>query len=181
MSKFEYQSYLQGALHDGTRSDLHNTYRISQKGTSWLSRLSEMLAEMGHRSWMYQEGKTREVHVLETTAKFLDVNFNPDLLESDAERKAYVRGYFDAEGGLPQSPDARFYIQFTQKDRVELEKVKQILERMGIEGGEVHNPSVEVDPYYWRFYVRANSHKAFAETIGSWHPRKAEIFQRMKI
>lgn len=132
MSKYEYQSYLQGALHDGTRSDLHNTYRISQKGTNWLSRLSDMLAEIGHKSWMYQEGKTREVYVLETTAKFLDVNFNPDLLESDAERIAYVRGY-------------------------------------------------EVDPNYWRFYVRANSHKAFAETIGSWHPRKAGIFQRMKI
>jgi len=181
MSKHEYQSYLQGALHDGTRSDSHNTYRISQKGTSWLSRLSDMLAEIGHKSWMYQEGKTREVYVLETTAKFLDVNFNPDLLESDAERIAYVRGYFDAEGGLPQSPDARFYIQFTQKDRVELEKVKEILERMGIECGEVHNPSAKVDPNYWRFYVRAKSHKAFAEKIGSWHPRKAGIFQRMKI
>ena len=180
MSKREYQSYLQGALHDGTRSDLHNTHRISQKGTGWLSRLKDAFAEMGHKSWMYQEGKLREVYVLETTAKFLDVNFDPDLLESDAERIAYVRGYFDAEGGLPQSPDARFYIQFTQKDRVELEKVKRILERLGIECGEAHNPNAEVDPNYWRFYVRAKSHKAFAEKIGSWHPRKEGLFQRMK-
>ena len=180
MSKREYQSYLQGALHDGTRSDLHNTHRISQKGTGWLSRLKDAFAEMGHKSWMYQEGKLREVYVLETTAKFLDVNFDPDLLESDAERIAYVRGYFDAEGGLPQSPDARFYIQFTQKDRAELEKVKRILERLGIECGELHNPNVEVDPNYWRFYVRAKSHKAFAEKIGSWHPRKEGLFQRMK-
>ena len=180
MSKRECQSYLQGALHDGTRSDLHNTHRISQKGTGWLSRLKETFAEIGHKSWMYREGQLREVYALETTAKFLDVNFDPDLLETDAERIAYVRGYFDAEGGLPQSPDARFYIQFTQKDRVELEKVKRILERLGIECGELHNPNVEVDPNYWRFYVRAKSHKAFAEKIGSWHPRKEGLFQRMK-
>ncbi len=181
MSKREHQAYLQGALHDGTRSDLHNTHRISQKGTAWLSRLRGLLAEIGYKSWMYQEGKTREVYVLETTARFLDVDFDPDLLETDAERAAYVRGYFDAEGGVPQSPDARFYIQFTQKDRVELEKVKAVPERMGIECGQVHNPSAEVDPDYWRFYVRAKSHKDFAGLIGSWHPRKTGILQRMKI
>jgi hypothetical protein len=92
-----------------------------------------------------------------------------------------VRGYFDAEGGLPQSPGARFYIQFTRKDRVELKKVKAILAGMGIDCGEMHNPSVGVDPNYWRFYVRARSHRDFAEKVGSWHPRKAGIFKRMKI
>ena len=119
--------------------------------------------------------------MLETTAQFLDVDFDPDSLNTSEERIAYVRGYFDAEGGLPQSPDARFYIQFTQKDRDELEKVKTILESIGIECGEAHNPSVEVDPDYWRFYVRAKSYKAFAELVGSWHPRKEAILQRMKI
>lgn len=181
MSKREYQSYLQGALHDGTRSDQHNTHRISQKGTDWLMRLKEILAELGHSAWIYREGSAREVYVLETTAKFLDVDFDPDILKFDDERIAYVRGYFDAEGGLPQSPDARFYIQFTQKDYDELEKVKIILDDMGIECGEMHNPSVEVDPNYWRFYVRAKSHEDFAEKIGSWHPRKAGILERMKI
>jgi hypothetical protein len=88
MSKCEDQSYLQGALHDGTRSDLHKTHRISQKGTDWLLRLSDILAGLGHKSWIYQEGSTREVYVLETTAKFLDMNLDPDLLESDAERIA---------------------------------------------------------------------------------------------
>ena len=180
MSKREYQAYLQGALHDGTRSDLHNTHRISQKGIGWLSQLSSLLAEMGHKSWMYREGKTREVYVLETTAHFLDTDYDPDLLVTDAERIAYVRGYFDAEGGLPRSPEARLYIQFTQKDRSELEQVKTILESMGIECGEVHTPSAEVDPDYWRFYVRAKSHMAFAGLIGSWHPRKDAILRRMK-
>jgi len=123
----------------------------------------------------------REVYVLETTASFLDVGYDPDLLETEAERQAYVRGYFDAEGGLPQSPTARFYVQFTQKDRCELAKVKAILENMSIQCGVLHNPSAQIDPDYWRFFVRANSYRAFAEKIGSWHPRKQPIIQRMMI
>jgi hypothetical protein len=177
----EYQAYLQGALHDGTRSILHNTHRICQKGSDWLSLLSLMLNEVGHGSWIYQEGKTREVYVLETTASFLDIDYDPDLLETEAECKAYVRGYFDAEGGLPQSPNARFYVQFTQKDRCELTKVKAILESINIQCGILHNPSAQIDPDYWRFFVRAKSYRVFAEKIGSWHPRKQPILQRMMI
>ena len=53
---------------------------------------------------------------------------------------------------------------------------------LGIKCGEIHNPSAEVDSDYWRFYVLAKSHKAFAVLIGSWHPRKEGILkQRMKI
>jgi hypothetical protein len=176
-----FQAYLQGALHDGTRSGLHHTHRFSQKGTEWLSRLAAILAAFGHRSWMYQEGKARTVFVLETSASFLDVDFDPDCLSSQQEQMAYVRGYFDAEGGLPQSPEARFYIQLTQKDRAELEKVKQILETLGIACGKMHNPSARIDPDSWRFFVRTMSHLAFASTIGSWHPIKERILQRMMI
>ncbi len=176
-----FQAYLQGALHDGTRSHLHHTHRFSQKGTDWLNRLAMILTSLGHRSWLYQEGKDRSVFVLETSASFLDVDFDPDQLVLQDEQIAYVRGYFDAEGGLPQSPDARFYVQFTQKDRIELEKVKLILELLGITCGKMHNPSVRVDPDYWRFFVRTRSHLAFASQIGSWHPIKELILQRKMI
>lgn len=181
MSLREYQAYLQGALHDGTRSNLHNTHRISQKGTSWLQRLSFMLAEMGHRSWIYQEGQTRQVFVLETSARFLDVFYDPNQLKSDVERSAYVRGYFDAEGGIPFVPHVRFYVQFTQKNEVELGKVKAILESLDVQCGKLHNPSYRVDPHYWRFYVCARSYRDFAQVIGSWHPRKEMVLQRMMI
>jgi hypothetical protein len=130
---------------------------------------------------MYQEGKDRQVFALETSASFLDVDFDPDQFDSQPEQIAYVRGYFDAEGGLPYSPDARFYVQFTQKDRVELGKVKLILEQLGIACGKMHNPSVRVDPDYWRFFVRTHSHLAFASQIGSWHPIKERILPRKMI
>jgi hypothetical protein len=176
-----FQAYLQGALHDGTQSHLHHTHRFSQKGTDWLNRLATILTSLGHRSWLYQEGKDRSVFVLETSASFLDVEFDPNLLVLQDEQIAYVRGYFDAEGGLPQSPDARFYVQFTQKDRVELDKVKTILETLGITCGKMHNPSARIDPDYWRFFVRTRSHLAFASRIGSWHPIKELILQRKMI
>lgn len=182
MSKREYQAYLQGALHDGTRSELHNTHRISQKGTEWLEKLQECLAVLGHKSWIYREGRTRSVYILETTASFLSLDFDPDSLETEGEKVAYVRGYFDAEGGLPQQPNARFYVQFAQKNCVELSKVRNILEGLGIRCGKIHNPSKWADPNYWRFYVLTGSHRDFARIVGSWHPRKRAILRRrMKI
>jgi hypothetical protein len=176
-----FQAYLQGALHDGTRSDLHGTHRFSQKGTGWLDRLATILTILGHRSWTYQEGKDRKVFVLETSASFLDVDFDPDQFGSLPEQIAYVRGYFDVEGGLPQSPEARFYVQLTQKDWVELVKVKTILEMLGIACGKMHNPSAGVAPDYWRFFIRTGSHVAFASCVGSWRPIKEQILLRKMI
>jgi hypothetical protein len=58
----------------------------------------------------------------------------------------------------------------------------RILESWGIDCGRIHNPSRLVDPEYWRFYVRARSHKRFMTLVGSWHPRKRlQIDNRMKI
>ncbi len=140
-----------------------------------------MLFDLGYRSWIYREGKTRNVFILETSASFLDTEFDPNDLLSDAERIGFVKEYFDAEGGVPRSASARFYVQFVQKNLVELTKVKFILERFDIQCGVLHNPSRRVDPDYWRFFVRTCSHRKFASTIGSFHPRKEKLLQRMMI
>jgi len=73
---------------------------------------------------------------------------------------------------VPRNPRARFYIQLVQKDRLSLETLRSFLEDASISCGPLHNPSVRVDPDYWRFYVRSNSHERFVRTVGSWHPRK---------
>ena len=175
------KAYLQGALHDGTQSQMHHTHRIAQKNVEWLNTIHQILAVLGHRSWIYREGKTRDLHILETSAKFLQIDFDPDELEEDQERIAYTRGYFDAEGGLPRSLPSRFYIQICQKDQVELLKVRNILEEASISCGRIHNPSVKMDPDYWRFFVRTDSHQRFAEIIGSWHPLKDAVFKTRKM
>ncbi len=48
--------------------------------------------------------------------------------------------------------------------------------------GRIHNPSLTVDPNYWRFYVPSAGHRRFMEVVGSWHPRKRLLVDtRMKI
>lgn len=174
-------AYLHGALHDSTYSVRHGTIRFAQADRQWLEHLRSLLRRLGCRGWIYREGRSRQVWVLETTAR-LDYSCDPLSLPSRAERAAYVRGYFDAEGGLPHNPDARLYISFCQKNRMSLYRVQQILQQLGIHCGVIHCPSVRADPDDWRFYVRADSLRLFAAQIGSWQAHKQSILERrMKI
>jgi len=98
--------------------------------------LQDLFRKLGSRSWIYREGR-RNVWVVETTCKLAEATFT-----SLREKVAFVRGYFDAEGGIPRDSNARFYIQLVQKDRRDLEQVRQFLEDLGIGCGRIHNPSV---------------------------------------
>ena len=170
-SEAELRCYLSGASRDGTYSSRHRTLRISQKGTEWLEVLRLALGELGSKSWMYREGK-RDVFTLETTWCSMLVPRN------HRERVAFARGYFDAEGGVPRNPDARFYVQLVQKDLRDLDFVRGCLESVGIKCGKIHNPSVAVDPDYWRFFVRASSQTEFCRIVSSWHPRKRPLLEK---
>jgi intein-encoded DNA endonuclease-like protein len=92
--------------------------------------------------------------------------------EKTDEKLAYARGYFDAEGGIPQNSKARFYIQLVQKNLSDITELRTILDSVGISCGKLHNPSHKVDSDLWRFYVLAASQRDFAEKVSSWHPRK---------
>ncbi|MCA1705713.1 MAG: LAGLIDADG family homing endonuclease [Actinobacteria bacterium] len=133
--------------------------------------LAAIVRQLGRKAWVYEEGD-RGLSVVETC---LDLSANS--LGTQTERIAYARGYFDAEGGVPRNPNARFYVQFVQKDYRDLREVRDILLENDIDCGRLHNPSVRVDPSYWRFYVLARSLDSFARVIGSWHPRKRPLLQ----
>ena len=179
-SEKEIKSYLLGALHDATFSS-NRRFRFSQKGTEWLEFLQMLFEKIGYKSWIYKEGKTRSVYVLETLAKFLDFKFNPLKLKSKQEKIGYIRGFFDAEGGIPKN-GKRFYIQLVQSNKKKLQQIKKVLEDLEIKTGKIHNPSHRVDPEYWRMFVPVNSQKKFAKVINSWHPKKIKIFrERMMI
>ena len=175
------KAYLLGSLHDGTYS-CNNRYRFSQKGKQWLKVLQKLLSRLSYNSWIYREGATRNVYVLETLADFLDFGFNPLVLNKNEEKAAYVRGFFDAEGGIPRKRKARFYVQLVQNDKGKLKKIKKLLNDLHINTDVIHNPSKSVDPDYWRLYVLSNSLTKFVRGIGTWHPRKIRtIGRRMKI
>ncbi len=175
------KAYILGALHDGTFSS-NFRFRISQKGTAWLEFLKKIFKQAGYNSWMYKEGKDRDVYVLETLANFLDFSFNPLILKTKNEKIAYLRGFFDAEGGIPRNAKDRFYIQLVQSDKGKLKKLKRILTELKIATGKIHNPSYRRDPNHWRLYILARSHKLFINKVGSWHPRKiSTLRERMMI
>ncbi|MDD3497965.1 MAG: LAGLIDADG family homing endonuclease [Candidatus Moranbacteria bacterium] len=179
-SQKEVKAYFLGALHDATFSS-NRRYRFSQKGTDWLLVLKKQLKDIGYNSWIYREGKNRSVYVLETLASFLDFKVDPTKFKTIKEKISYIRGFFDAEGGIPRN-GGRFYIQLVQSDKEKINKLKIILDELEIKTGKIHNPSKRVDPNYWRIYVLSDSHKKFAEIINSWHPRKIKILRkRMKI
>ena len=168
------KEYLMGLIHDATVRRL--TFRIAQKNEEFLRFLKEQMSKLGIRSWIYKEGKTRNVWILEFSRKHLD---NVRIV-SNSERIDYLRGYFDAEGGIAKEPKVRFYLYYCQKNLAELEQIKSYLEELGINCGVIHNPSVMRDPDFWRFYISANSYSKFAKIIGSMHPDKWPIL-RMKI
>jgi hypothetical protein len=163
------RAYLFGAFHDGTISRMHRTVRFGQNEVRWLEGLAILLANLGQKSWMYREGRTRQLWILETSARWM---VSPPAFASADEQLAYARGYFDAEGSIPRAATSRFYVQFVQKNAVDITELRAMLEQLGIRCGRVHNPSVHVDSSMWRFYVLATSHRAFAERVSSWHPRK---------
>lgn len=160
-------AYLLGAMHDGTISKSHATNRIASKDREWLLVIRFILERLGRKGWIYQEGKRRAVHVLE-----FNLQLNRSCLRTPQAKVAYARGYFDAEGGVPQKSTDRFYIQLVQKDREDLGEVRTFLQESGIVCGRLHNPSAAIDPNYWRFYVRASWQRAFARKVGSWNLRK---------
>lgn len=175
-SEGEIKSYLQGTLHDASLNK-RKRFRFTQSDRRWLELLQKLLKQLGYNAWIYREGKDRHVYALETLALFLDFDFNP-IDKSIEEQIAYIRGFFDAEGGIPRKEGTKFYIQLVQKDKSKIECLKNILSSIGIDTGKIHNPSIRIDPNYWRIFVATRSHQMFAQKIGSWHPSKYLIFRR---
>jgi hypothetical protein len=166
----EASAYLAGASRDGSYSRTHRTLRITQRDRRWLVVLQTLLELVGSRGWIYREG-ARDIWTIETVFHPSD----PGERAAPPIQRAYVRGYFDAEGGIPREASSRFYIQLTQKDKADLMSLRHRLVEMGIRCGKLHNPSMRVDPHYFRFYVLSGSHTAFMRGVNSWHPAKRAL------
>lgn len=169
------KSYLLGMLHDAT--ERKNTYRIATKNFNFAKIIREGILKLGSKAWIYKEGKNRNLWIVE----FSKILLKEFKIKSKQNIIDYIRGYFDAEGGMSQSSKVRFYIYFCQKDKIDLEEVKKYLLELGISCGVIHNPSKKVDPNYWRFFVSSKSYKDFARIISSDHPDKRSLLLRSKI
>jgi len=146
------KSYLLGMLHDAT--ERKNTYRIATKNFNFAKVIREGIIKLNSKVWIYKEGKNRNLWIVEFSKSLLkEVN-----VKSKQNKIDYIRGYFDAEGGISQN----------------------YLIELGVSCGVTHNPSKKVDPNYWRFFIRSKSYKYFAKIISSDHPEKIKLLE-MKI
>ena len=161
-------------MHDATVRK--TTYRIATKSYDFAEVLKNGIKLLDRSAWIYKEGKNRNLWIVEFSKSLLrDVK-----LRSRQNRIDFIRGFFDAEGGIAKEPKVRFYLYFCQKNKKILSKIKEYLSDLGIKSGVIHNPSKKIDPDYWRFFIRAKSYKDFATIISSSHPEKFTIL-RMKI
>lgn len=168
------KQYLLGALHDATVRKM--TYRIGAKDFSYVHFIKSGLSKLGHRSWIYKEGKTRNYYIVE----FVKSVLQNVKIESRQDKIDYIKGYFDTDGGVARSHKVRYYIYFAQKSKKDLLQLMDYLMELGIQCGQIHNPSNYKDPHYWRFYIGAKSYEKFAQVIGSLHPVKSK-YLRVKI
>ena len=167
-------AYLLGMAHDGTSRQ--STYRLATNSREFAEFLKNGIQTFSVGAWIYKEGKSRNLWIVEFPKKILkDV-----IVRSREDKIEYIRGYFDAEGGIAKHSSVRYYLYFCQKDKKDLLQVREYLEELGIFCGVLHNPSKKVDPNYWRFYISAKSYVDFAQIIGSDHPGKRR-YLRMKI
>lgn len=163
-----------GLLHDAT--ERKTTFRLATKNEKFAEIIKNAIKTLGGNAWTYKEGKTRDLWIAEFSKSIL----KGTTIKSLTDKTDYVRGYFDAEGGISKNSSVRYYLYFCQKNKSDLMKVKEYLEELGISCGKMHNPSKKVDPDYWRFFIGVKSYEDFANKIGSSHPDK-KSYLRMKI
>ena len=63
------QQYLLGLMHDGTTRK--NTLRIASKSLEFCSFLRNQIKKMGSNAWVYREGKSRNLWIIEFSKIFL--------------------------------------------------------------------------------------------------------------
>lgn len=168
------KAYLLGILHDA--SVRKTTYRIATQSRSFAEAIQKGIIYLGKKAWIYKEGRDRNLWIVEFSKNLLK-DFE---VRTRSDKLFYIRGFFDAEGGIAKSPKVRFYLYLCQKNKECLLQVKRYLTDLEIKSGKIHNPSRKIDPNYWRFYIRAESYRDFAKIISSNHPDKLSLL-RMKI
>jgi len=81
-------AYLLGALHDATISRMHRTVRFGQSDVDWLQGIAVLCKNLGQKSWIYREGRERNLWILETSSRWIA---DAPSLCSKEEQLAYAR------------------------------------------------------------------------------------------
>lgn len=193
-------AYILGAMRDGSfiRNKTYGIHRIMvyQKNKIWIERVSALFEiSFGKKPTIQKDNRdnvwslmVNSVEIFRSLVKIGEYNGNQKdwntpsfIIKAHPEvKKEYIKGFFDAEGGVPHIEKRRIEpknirIHFTQSNKKCLEEIKQMIEFFGIKTGRVCGPYYKKgysDPIH-RLKIHGISKVAkFNKIIGSMHPEK---------
>ena len=202
MDRKESIAYLLGALRDGNlyESKKHNVYRIRiyQKNKTWLKIIDNLFSKViGEKTiwlkdprkdlWYIQIGKK---HLYEKIRKIVKSSYEiPEVIKNSSLncQVEYVRGFFDAEGGilrienyehnkiLLQEKLQDIRINFGQINKESLNFIKMVLEKLSISSGKICGPYFKNNnskPFYQLNIYGIKNLIKFHDFVGTLHPLK---------
>ena len=193
-------AYIIGALRDGcfTRNKKYYVYRVRiyQKNKEWLEKVADKFHEAFGKMPTIKHDKRDGVWCLILDSKsiyqkLLDMSEFPGnqkiwktpkfVLEAPKEiKKEYIRGFFDAEGGVPhiekkKQEQKNIRVYFSQVNKEALVGLKGLIEEFGIKCGKISGPYFKKGFEYPTYGLRIHGTKEvtkFSMFIGSLHPEK---------
>ena len=183
-------AYLLGAMRDSTidfREGKNYEIKIAQKNSEWLTVLQDIfLRHFGNAGKITKHVNNTailRVNGKEIVRKLLELSEmkipqenwdTPNIIKKQRSeiQMHYVRGFFDAEGGLPKNPATatQRYISFSQKNRESLEFIRDFLLGRG------YKPTnITFCGGVWEFRLtRKINLVKFSQEIGSLHSDKRQ-------
>ncbi len=184
--------YLIAALRDASidnRKSKNYEIRIWQKDRTWLSDVIKPIIKNNfginaniHKNLLRLTNKNA-VHEIQRISGIKTHGWDtPKAVKSLSLEKLvpYIRGFWDAEGGMPKKPEnctksEQMYISFHQKQKEPLVFLRNSLLKMGYMPTTITKCS---EAYEFRITRRAHM-KRFCIEIGSWHPEKKNRMRRL--
>jgi intein-encoded DNA endonuclease-like protein len=163
--------------------------KIGQKDQRWLSDVIKPIIESNfgvrvniHKNLLRLTNK-KAVHEIQRISGIKPFGWNtPEFVKELPleERIPYIRGFWDAEGGLPSKPEKcsraeQMYISFHHKQKEPLVFIRNSLIGMRYQPTKITKCSEACE-----FRITRKAHmKKFCTEIGSWHPEKGERMRRL--
>ena len=186
--------YLLGAMRDATvdfRKGKNYEVKISQKTKQWLQLIQSIFnKEFGKEGRITRHMKgywILRINDKQLVTKIIEISGikipqenwgTPEDIRNCSDKEtitSYIRGFFDAEGGLPRKIDidSQKYIIFSQKNKESLEFIRKKLQEIKIEPTNLTRCGG-----VWEFRItKKKCIIEFIEVIGSFHQDKVEKFK----
>lgn len=197
-------AYLAGAMRDGSfiKNNNERIYRlvIYQRNEKWIRKVSEFIYELfGAKPTISQDSRglwratLNSKQIYNTVVRLLEFDGeqaswntpNFVLRGSSATKRAYISGFFDAEGSINsldkyganyfKPKDIRIY--FAQANKRVLEELKSMIESFGIKCGNVVGPYVKKGTSTKMYGLIIHGREQcsnFYKTFYVYHPDKKE-------